>query len=803
MPPPPPPSASYSLVIHDSSSEDEYDDDDFFNDSYFNRKQSIISRPEEAKLVVVPPVKSNNTTATLLSKEEVITLSSSLDCHHHLDDQNQRLRKQLDEIGALPLSSTTSSSTMNITLPPTSAPQYPVNDSKFGDGREEEDILNVVLSNDDIMQSPPTKKKKSKRNKKNKKKMKKRIILDALDEEESNEEGIGSEGCDELVIPKAEEAVTGKDGNTHSIANSDGPSHHSTADDGAITLVEDARAVDDTAIDTPKSPPTWITKTLLSNVMPKEKNRMNDHISLNNATNHDTTTKLLLQPTKARSTKKSVSFSTVSVREYARMIGTHVVPADGGWPLGLSNVVVTEYNKTNSTDNNNTIDEMSSPPAIARIRTDDDIEKLMSWIDNDDERSQQGHHRIRARSESVTSLPSSVAATSLSTGSSAPSSPSSAVTTQQSRRISWTVDDFESRRQTELRQRYAQLIRDRRRRKFEVEWEKKHMNVFQKQHSQQYTTRKSINGGGGSRTRSSSFKMEMTTNDKEELDALVNRNIAFPTELESRPFDYKRRVLIKSKGKGSCIVAGNDHLQGENVKHAVTEEDELYHEYGGRNPLFRTMREDERRKTLHRDDHLMSTFQYCQVIDDGAAATEDEKFALLDPTNTVITQRVQHDLETLRSRRSDPANLGCACRKLQIFFPKGSSSSNKRKSSHRRLSERKVQEELRKRGLLHGVDMSSSTFTREGLEIMLHDAIEKEPCCWGTNCPCWRDGIGCQSETCSCWHGSDSSSSTTKAVDESVLKSRCGNPNGIYFVNFYAIKQYRDQYLSCAPIHAG
>ena len=766
-------------------------------------------------------MKSNNTPATLLSKEEVITLSSSSESHH-LDDQNQRLRKQLEEIGALPLLSTSSSSKMNITLPPPSTPQDPKNESKFGDGREEEeeDILNVVLSNDDIMHSPPTKKKKSKRNKKNKNKKKKRIILDALDEEESNKEGIGSEGGDELVILEAEEAVTVKDGNKNSIASSDESTHHSTADDGAITSVEDAGTVDDTAVDTPKSLTTWTTETLLSNVLIKEKDCMNDHTSLNNATNNnDTTTKQLLQPTtKARSTKKSVSFSTVSVREYARMIGTHVVPADGGWPLGLSNVVVTEYNNKNN--NNNKIDEMSSPPAIARIRTnngrvnddDDDIEKLMSWIGNDDEYSQQGHHRIRAQSESLASLPSSVAATSLTTGSSAPSSPSSAVTTQHSRRISWTVDDFESRRQTELRQRYAQLIRDRRRRKFEVEWEKKHMNVFhnkQQPHSQHYTTRKSINGGGGSRTRSSSFKMEMTTNDKEELDALVNRNIAFPSELESRPYDYKRRVcpsLIKSKGKGSCVVTGNDQTQGEDVKYAITEEDELYHEYGGRNPLFRTMREDERRKTLHRDDHLMSTFQYCQVIDDGGAATEDEKIALLDPTNTVITQRVQHELETLRSRRSDPANLGCACRKLQIFFPKGGSSSNKRKSSHRRLSERKVQEELRKRGLLHGVDMSSSssTLTREGLEIMLHDAIEKEPCCWGTNCPCWRDGIGCQSETCSCWHGGgDSSSSTTKAVDESVLKSRCGNPNGIYFVNFDAIKQYRDQYLSCAPIRAG
>lgn len=764
MPPPPPPSASYSLVIHDSSSEEEDDDDDF-NDNCYNRKQSII-RPK-AKLVV-PPVK-NNTTATL-SKEQVIALPSP--GSHHRENQNQRLRKQLEEIGALP--QTSSSSTMNVALPP-STPQDPDNEIKCGDGSEDEEDKEgqkVVISND-IIHSPPTKKKKSKRSKKNKgkKKMKKRI------EEESttNEKEMGPEEYDKLVVTKAEESVVVNVGEKISIA-SDGSTHHSTAtDDGAMmTTVENARAIDAMS-DTPKYPTFLTTETFLNNIM-EERKECND-------------TKLL-QPTKAQSTK-SVSFSTVSVREYARMIGTHVVPADGGWPLGLSDVVVTEYNKSDKNIVKTT--EVSSPPVIARIHpnnvrvndNDDDIEELMSWID-DGELKSQGHNRIRARSESLASLPSSVAATSFG---SAPSSPS-AVTTH-SRRISWTVDDFESRRQTELRQRYAQLIRDRRRRKFELEWEKKHMNVFHKKH---HYTRQSINGG--SRTRSSSFKVEMSSSDKEELDALVSMNITFPSELESRPYDYKKRIcpsLIKSKSKGGSVVDGNDHLQDENVTHAFTEEDELYHEYGGRNPLFRTMREDERRKALHRDDHLMSTNQYCQVIDDGA----DENFARLDlnPTNTVVTQRVQHDLETLRSRRLDPANLGCACRKLQIFF-------TKRKSSHRRLPERKVQEELRKRGLLHGADMSSSsTLTRERLEILLHDAIEKEPCCWGTNCPCWRDGIGCQSDTCSCWHGSDSFS-TTK-VDESLLKSRCGNPNGIYFVNLDAIKQYREQYLSCVPVRKG
>ncbi len=74
--------------------------------------------------------------------------------------------------------------------------------------------------------------------------------------------------------------------------------------------------------------------------------------------------------------------------------------------------------------------------------------------------------------------------------------------------------------------------------------------------------------------------------------------------LETRPHDYKRRVChaLKSKGGGprgkrGGGVAGNVDWQG-NVPHPTqyTEEDELYNEYGGRNPLFMPMREDDRRK---------------------------------------------------------------------------------------------------------------------------------------------------------------------------------------------------------------
>ena len=314
--------------------------------------------------------------------------------------------------------------------------------------------------------------------------------------------------------------------------------------------------------------------------------------------------------------------------------------------------------------------------------------------------------------------------------------------------------------------------------------------------------------------------------------------------LETRPHDYKRRVChaLKSKGggprgKSGGGVAGNVDWQGD-APHPTqyTEEDELYNEYGGRNPLFVPMREDDRRKALLRDDHLMAKYRYCQVIVDGANANasssrstqrsdaapssllanddddddDDDVSAPLDPADGAVTQRVQHDLEALRIRRSDPSNLGCSCRKLHVFLPGSTDRSHhKKKSSHRRLPERKVREELRKRGLLHGgggADEVGASMSREDMEVMLHDAIEKEPCCWGNDCPCWRDGIGCQADTCSCWHASRDVSNAASASkqDAAVISSRCGNPHGIYIVDFDAIALSRGQHVTtCIPVPAG
>jgi len=310
------------------------------------------------------------------------------------------------------------------------------------------------------------------------------------------------------------------------------------------------------------------------------------------------------------------------------------------------------------------------------------------------------------------------------------------------------------------------------------------------------------------------MKAEMTPEEKSELESILSQPVILPNgEIETRPYDYKKKVLPKHltlkgpSGKGN----NNDNGNAEDV----TEEQHLYHNHGGRNPIFMPMREGQRQKVLLRDDHLMT----CQFITDKASSKKSfkrhdkqmEKEPPLDPTDNAVTQHIQHDIETLRIQRSDPTNLGCSCRKLHVFLPGATDKSHhKKRGSHRRLPERKVREELRKRSLLN---KGNESMLRDKMEKLLHDAIEKEPCCWGNDCPCVRGGIECQADTCSCWHAShdvahssasNSASTSTSSGDplrkggEDVesMKARCGNKNGMYVVNSEGIARYREQYVT-------
>ena len=67
-----------------------------------------------------------------------------------------------------------------------------------------------------------------------------------------------------------------------------------------------------------------------------------------------------------------------------------------------------------------------------------------------------------------------------------------------------------------------------------------------------------------------------------------------------------------------------------------------------------------------------------------------------------------------------------------------------------------------------------------------------------------RNGIGCQADTCSCWHLSHvtnshkkGSADVGKGVSMEEAKVNCGNKNGMYLVQVDAESIYRLLYKGC------
>lgn len=148
---------------------------------------------------------------------------------------------------------------------------------------------------------------------------------------------------------------------------------------------------------------------------------------------------------------------------------------------------------------------------------------------------------------------------------------------------------------------------------------------------------------------------------------------------------------------------------------------------------------------------------------------------------------MRHELEELRNQRTKSGATGCNCRKLSVYLPPKDGSGGKR-AQHRRMKPSKLTQELKKRGIY---DPSAS---REELEILLHDAVENEPCCRGDDCFCIRNGIDCQSDACSCWHNSHvNAKGNFPSIEE--IKNRCGNPLGHYTVDLDKINAFREKVL--------
>lgn len=321
------------------------------------------------------------------------------------------------------------------------------------------------------------------------------------------------------------------------------------------------------------------------------------------------------------------------------------------------------------------------------------------------------------------------------------------------------VDDFERNKQLELRKRYEQYVLARRR---------GHKKKVETKSSRRKRSNSKVGG-------------EQDIIKECQVDSHVEVYIPDDFEFETRQFDYKQRSSDQHHQEGS-----DGTLEWEEIHSA------------GKNVLFKQLGESERKELLLRDVHL----QKHGKEDHGRAPkstsssrkdsiTEDDVFCALD------LQQVRHELEQIRIHRATESAAGCSCRKLHVVLLDELNEGHKKKSHHhRRLTERKVKEELRKRHVNIPKDAS-----REDLEKLLHDEVEKHGCCYGNDCPCVSSGIGCQSDTCSCWHMSHVLGSHKKHgergefADPVEAQQRCGNKNGMYAVDFGAIRRHRDKFI--------
>jgi len=323
------------------------------------------------------------------------------------------------------------------------------------------------------------------------------------------------------------------------------------------------------------------------------------------------------------------------------------------------------------------------------------------------------------------------------------------------------IDDFEMKKQVELRKRYEQYVLSRR------------GGVQKKKVESKSSRRKRSNSKVGEQEMK---EIHLIPDGKE---VYIPDNFEF----ETRQFDYKERYSDRHHQEGS-----DGKLEWEEI-HST-----------GKNVLFGQLSESERKELLLRDAHQDHGKE--KKAQDARASkgisnrkdsiVEDDVFCALD------VQHVRHDLEQIRIHRSTESAAGCSCRKLHVVLLDELNEGRKKKSHHhRRMTERKVKEELRKRHVNIPSDGS-----REDLEKLLHDEVEKHGCCYGNDCPCVSSGIGCQSDTCSCWHMSHALISHSKHgerggefADPVEAQQRCGNKNGIYVVDFSAIRRHRDQFI--------
>jgi len=378
------------------------------------------------------------------------------------------------------------------------------------------------------------------------------------------------------------------------------------------------------------------------------------------------------------------------------------------------------------------------------------------------------------------------------------------------------IDEFETRKQVELKVRYQSFIIAQRHKVMNTK--SSHEDDHHRHHpTQQHSKR---------RTRSNSFhntKESKKSHKHTEIDESRNKmleSMSVYTEpdfiFETRQMDQRKKGYLDFKYRihhdsanmtisntntststsTSTLVDSNEHQSEEEILKQMEWETV---QHSGRNVLFAPLREDERQKALIRD-HPDSIHK-----DQSQPQKRHHEYDLYDDTTV---RHVRNELEKIRIERSKHDSSGCSCRKMHVYIPNydplhQNPHNNSKKHHHRRLTERRVKEELRKRHISIPPPKSNS---RIELEKLLYHTVAEEGCCYGNDCECFRNGIGCQMDTCSCWHVSHSGGATLHSRKSTIppkkeILANCGNKNGCYIVDFDEIHKIRSQFIG--PLESG
>ncbi len=286
------------------------------------------------------------------------------------------------------------------------------------------------------------------------------------------------------------------------------------------------------------------------------------------------------------------------------------------------------------------------------------------------------------------------------------------------------------------------------------------------------------------------------------------------------------QIIRLMDGSTSIDSCENDDSNDTTMKHTTYETRQWDYRSRVRNPLFGVMSEDERhaafleasgtdvkmalesptRSSRRKRSNSFGNHNHSG----GGTRSRSNSLGNHDLGNGIkgkfneeysqaMVHHVRNELEQIRFERNKSGATGCNCRKLVVYLPPKDGSGGK-KAQHRRLKPSKVVQELKKRNLY---DESVAKMSREQMEKLLHKTVESEPCCRDESCFCFRNGINCQADACSCWHDSHvhakhSSVSNGDALTNDEIRKRCGNPLGTYLVDIEAIERYRTELIQQA-----